>query len=373
LFTSNADPIIPDSQVFKLEDAILEKNNTVILTGKQYEIIRGEKKSVTWKFKGYHIFRFDEKGKKINDYVLDLKDKYAIHCKLYKIMPANDLVLAGTFTDDETKGEAKGVFITKLDNTSLGTTAISIKEFTNEEKFNRDLDVSYPGINNFYFYKFIYNSTKKKLYLIAETYNVGVAAEVFRHDKVTYGGNGGISRKTDAIKTVEAYTYHCGDILVLDISLESSSIDKYYLIPKRQLEKIAQNEENNYPGILNAFTNKPPSDYFFGSAVAPFYVSIAFHYSNDKLYVIYNEQEKNAEKTKSKDYYPGFNTSSLTLASINLNDKKVSTRKIGQSESQLAFMPRYVAAKGNDFYIPSLNITHKLKSDFKLTRFTITD
>lgn len=370
-FTIKANPRIPESQVFRMEDVIMENNNTLILTGKIFDVIREAKGGTSRKFKRYSMQRFDLKGKKIIDYTLNLKDKYPVNCKLFKLPASTDLLLAGTYYDDETKAETKGIFFTKLDNATLAPGELSVKEFTNDEKFNRDLDMSYPGINSFYFNNFIYNAAKKQLFLVAETYNVNVTKDRYWYDVVTIDADKTISRKNESMNTVSTYTYHCGDLLILDINPETSSINKYYLVSKRQVEKIAEHEENNYPGILNAFSGKLPNDYMSPLSVAPFYSSCSFHFLNNKLYLFYNEQLKKEENIKEKDRYPGFYTSTLKCIAINTQSGSITTKVMKANEPQLVFMPRFILPAGKDIYVPSMNITPKIDAVFKLSRFTL--
>lgn len=372
-FTIKATPRTPESQVFRMEDVILENNNTLILTGKIFDVIREPKGGTSRKFKRYSIQRFDMKGKKILDYTLNLKDKYPINCKLFKLPASSELLLAGTYYDDETKVETKGVFFTKLDNATLASGELSVKEFTNDEKFNRDLDISYPGINSFYFNNFSYNAATKKLFLVAETYALNITKDRYWYDVVTIDADKTISRKNESMNTVSTYTYHCGDMLVVDVNPESKSINRYYLVAKRQVEKIAESEENNYPGILNAFSGNQPDDYMWPLSVAPFYSSYSFHFLNNNFYLFYNEQLKKEVNTKEKDRYPGYYTSTLKCVTINTQSGSITTKTMKANEPQFVFMPRFILPAGKDIYAPAMNVTPKIDASFKLSKFTLRD
>lgn len=119
---------------------------------------------------------------------------------------------------------------------------------------------------------------QKKLFLVAETYALNITKDRYWYDVVTIDADKTISRKNESMNTVSTYTYHCGDMLVVDVNPESKSINRYYLVAKRQVEKIAESEENNYPGILNAFSGNQPDDYMWPLSVAPFYSSYSFHF-----------------------------------------------------------------------------------------------
>lgn len=366
--TVNADPRIPETQHYRLQEVVVESNNQVTIAGQHFDIIRNGK-GATWKYKGYHIFRFDSKGKKINDIILKLENKFASVCKLYKT--PQGLVVTGTYTEDETKPEIKGSFIAKLDPATLLPTSVSTIAFTSDQLFNRDLDAAFPGIGTFYFHQMFLHPVTRKLYFIAENYNVGVTADIYYYQTVTYGGQEGISRKTDSWKPEDTYTYHNGDLLVLEMNPEDMKLNRHFLISKRQLEKISQNIENGYPGIRDIFSNNPPNDYIFPMAVGPLFSSYGLMIGDSKIALIYNEQPRKKESAQNKDFIPVFTGSPLIAATIDLKSGTTSTMKIADNPSTLVFMPRYVLSKGNEMYIPSIQISPKVNSEFKLTRFSL--
>jgi len=361
----HADPRISETQRYQLSEVVAESNNNVILAGQHFDVIRSAKET-TWRPKGYHIFRFDNKGKKINDYIFKMGDKFPAECKLYKL--PQGLVLAGTYTEDEAKPQIKGCFLARLDPDKLTPAAVSTRAFTSDQLFNRDLDASFPGIGMFYFYNVIYHPGLQKFYFFSENYNVGVTADTYYYQTVTYGGEGGISRKTDSWATADTYTYHCGDILVMEANASDLQVSRHFLVPKRQLEKLTENLDTGYPGIRDAAWNSPPNDYLFPLPVAPLYSSFGVHSGNDKIYLLFNEQPRKKETAQDKDFLLAFKNSPLTAAIIDLKSGTVSNMKLKDNEGLMVFMPRYILSGSNGFYVPSLQISAKVDCNFRLTR-----
>lgn len=112
----------------------------------------------------------------------------------------------------------------------------------------------------------------QKFYFFAENYHVGLTADTYFYQTVTYGGEGGVSRKTDAWKNADTYTYHCADILVMEVNANDLQVSRHFLVPKRQFEKLTENVENGYPGIRNAAWNAPPNDLLLSQTVAPLHI-----------------------------------------------------------------------------------------------------
>jgi len=360
-----ANPHIPQTQYYRLLEVLVENNNNVILTGQHFDIVSNAKGS-SWKPKGYHIFRFDAKGKKINDYILKLENRFPSECKLFKLQ--QDLVLAGTYYEDQTKPEIKGSFLAKLDPTTLAPSTISTGAFTTDQLFNRDLDASFPGIGVFYFSNMVYDHSTQKFYFFAENYNVGMTADTYFYQIVTYGGEGGVNRKTDSWKNADTYTYHCGDILVVEASAGDMKVSRQFLISKRQLEKFAENIETGYPGIRDATSKNPPNDHLLPQTVAPLYSSYGLHWGKDKIYLVFNDQPRKKEAAQDKDFVVAFKNSPLTAAVIDLKSGNVSNLKLKDNEGAQVFMPRFILSGANGFYVPSIQISTKVDCIFKLTQ-----
>jgi len=361
-----ADPRIPETQHYRLMEVVVENNNNVILTGQHFDIIRNAK-GTSWQPKGYHLFRFDNKGKKINDYIFKLENKFPAECKLYKLNKG--LAIAGTYTDDETKPVIKGCFIARLDPDKLIPAAVSTSAFTVDQLFNRDLDASFPGMGSFYFNKVSFQPRLQKFYFFAENFHVGVTADTYFYQTVTYGGEGGVSRKTDAWKNADTYTYHCADILIMEVNENDLQVSRHFLVPKRQFEKLTENVENGYPGIRDAAWNAPPNDLLLSQTVAPLYSSFGLHWGIDKIYLVYNEQPRKKETVQDKDFVMAFKNSPLTAAVIDLKNGTVSNQKLKDNEGQMTYMPRFIISGGNGIYVPSLYISPKVDCNFKLSRF----
>ncbi|MBL7746611.1 MAG: hypothetical protein JNM19_04245 [Chitinophagaceae bacterium] len=361
-----ADPRIPETQHYKLQDVLVESNNNVTLAGQHFDIVRNAK-GVTWQPKGYHLFRFDSKGKKINDTYFKIENKFPAEIKLYKINQS--LVLAGTFYEDEAKPAIKGCFLARLNPENLSTAAISFQAFTADQLFNRDLDASFAGLGSFYFHHVVYHPGLQKFYFFAENFHVGLTADTYFYQLVTYGGEGGVSRKTDSWKNADTYTYHCGDILVMEANASDLQVNRHYLVPKRQLERLTENLETGYPGIRDAAWNKQPNEYLFPLTAAPLYSSYGLHWVNDKIYLLYNEQPRKKESAQDKDFVLAFKNTPLTAAVLDLKSGTVTNLKLKDNEPAMVYMPRFILSGVNKIYVPSLQISPKVDCNFKLTCF----
>ena len=377
-----ADPKFNSNQVFEFENVITENSNSAIITGKLYDIVRSGK-NTSWVLNRLVIQRYDVNEKKLADLNPDLKDKYIISYKVFRIANTTDIFISGIYSKTNTGVSIPaGLFFSKLaPDLTLGN--VSIKEINPADIEKWKAEEKYPGIYNFIFYDILFDKDKNRLFLFAETYD-------YKQEYGTYWYHDPIGRRPgqqgyvasqmglykNAAKKIFTYVYHCGEMIVIDVDLKSSSINKYYNIDKKQVEIIAENEDNNFPAIYDAFVSRPPTNYIYGQGVAPFYSSFSTNKIGERLFIIYNQQEKiqESKRSKDKDDYPDFNTSQLNCISINLNSGEV-TKKIiaANDDDHPVYMPRFAYASGNDFLIPALKITRKLKADCKFVRVAIKD
>ena len=379
-YAIKAEPKIAANQVFELENVVTERSNSAIIAGRLYDIV-GSGKNTRWELKRLLIQRYDVNGKMVADITPDLKEKRITSYKVFRVPQSADIMLAGIYVNTGASSPS-GLFFSKLDpELKLGN--VSVKNFNSNDIERWKALEKYPGIYSFIFYDVLFDKNKNRLFLFAETYD-------YRQERGTYwyhdpvgrrpGQQGSVATEMglykNATKNIFTYIYHCGEMMVTDVDLTSSSIKNYYSIDKRQVEIIAENEDNNFPAIYDAFVNRAPSNYIYGQGVAPFYSSFSTSEVGDKLMIIYNQQEEipESKSRKDKDDYPDFNDSQLNCVSIDLKSGEV-TKKIiaANNDDQPVYMPRFAFASGNEILIPSLKITSKLKADCKLSRVTISD
>ena len=366
-------------QYFELQQVVAEKNSSIIIAGKVYDEVQGPQKQTLRPLNHYMVQRYDAKGKKLADYSLDLKGKSPMTCTVYKVPGAEKIVLGGIYCNTSKNDLADGMYFSTLDNVTLAPVQLAYKEISAADQALRKNDNVYADNSNFVMNDVLFDKQTNQLVFWAETYNFQVTKTPFWYSdrindpkvgKPVYEQDAKAFVDKESVRPIDTYHYGCGDILLMVADLNTGNISNQYTLIKRQVEKIAENPDNNYPGFNTAFSNIPPSNYISVPALAPFYSSCVAGLYNNKLFIIYNQQKKEVED-KRKDGYPGYYTSTLSSYIIDIKSGSIQRKEITPNGDRPVFMPKLAVANGQDVFIPAMKITNKMEGSCSLTKISI--
>jgi hypothetical protein len=364
-FTKINPPIDHKMQMFAMENIISVNNNTFFLFGRLIQAIEVKKNQLKWDYKNHVVYRFDNKGNKLAEYAIDLHDKNIENCKLMMPPGTSDIYLAGLYSNKTESGKINGAFISKLSNDNLRISQTSIKEMSPA--------YSYVGYGHILFREPIYDLKRKRVFMVAEPYNEQIDRGRLTTDKTTFSSHD-ISFQHD-FRELNTYTYDYGDFFIMHFDLSTTAVKNLSLLKKKQTEKIAECPYNSYPTMIAAFPIGKPERYNYYAGVAPFYSSTCVDLVQDKLLLMYNEQDpavKKDEETKETKHL-GFNRSVLTCFSFDVNSGAFTKKEITTCTDQPIFMPRLGLATGSNMFLPAMVLTRRLESELKLTKVVVTN
>ncbi|MEX1003281.1 MAG: hypothetical protein WDZ35_14270 [Crocinitomicaceae bacterium] len=257
----------------------------------------------------HHIFEVSEGGK-LNDYLIDLQEKY-IYDYTYETNPEGNLVCSGFYGEPKRDGVAGGFFL-RINKVSRAIEEASFKDFPLEfitagwsdrskkkAKKRKDKGKGNPTLYS-YDIRNVVALDDGGAILTAEQYYVRV---------VTYRDANGNTRTT--------YYYYYNDIIVMKLN-NSGKFDWYAKIPKFQ---VSTNDGG-------------------------YYSSYSFHVGKEKLYFMFNDNIKNFEKgdvVGGKTYAANLgNQKNVTsLVEMNISDGKMNKKKLfSKSELKTIAVPK---------------------------------
>jgi hypothetical protein len=356
-------PIDHKMQMFAMENIIPEKNNDMLLFGRLIQATEIKKNQLKWEYKFHVIYRFDNKGNKLAEYAIDLKDKTIENCKIMQPPGTSDIYLSGFYSNKTESGKINGAFITKLENNSLKAGPIATKELNPV--------VNYTGYSQILFRDPLFDLGNKRIFLVAETYNEKIDRGRITDETKSYSmGNSSSVREFRQLNT---YTYAYGDMLVVNLDLSSVSVKNLTVLNKQQTEKIAESPYSPYPAMEAPFPTGKPDQYNYYEGVAPFYSSTCVALINNKLMIMYNEQNKEvaAIEEKKETKHLGFDKSVLSCFTVDVNTGTVSKKEIATTTDQPIFMPRFGFVSGSNVFLPAMLLTRTLEAELKLAKISI--
>jgi hypothetical protein len=199
---------------------------------------------------------YSRDGEKPTEYPLSLDDKFISSCT-FDIAPDGGIVISGFYSEKDLD-DIKGVFYTRIDPVSRMALSTSFKafdtafmsEFMSARKASKGKE-----LNDFDFAEMILREDGGAV-LIAQKYYVTTS---------TTTDNQGRSRTT--------YTYHYNEMIVSNIN-PSGEIDWVVRIPKRQ------------------------------AASSTAFLSYTSMVKDDKIYLVFNDNERNLTETKENKIHP---------------------------------------------------------------------
>ena len=204
----------------------------------------------------YFMNVYSRDGEKPTEYPLSLDDKFISSCT-FDIAPDGGIVISGFYSEKDLN-DIKGVFYTRIDPVSRMALSTSFKafdtafmsEFMSARKASKGKE-----LNDFDFAEMILREDGGAV-LIAQKYYVTTS---------TTTDNQGRSRTT--------YTYHYNEMIVSNIN-PSGEIDWVVRIPKRQ------------------------------AASSTAFLSYTSMVKDDKIYLVFNDNERNLTETKENKIHP---------------------------------------------------------------------
>ncbi len=258
-------------KLYSVKDATIGNNGDFYILGKLFEE-KGKSKTAGAPNYQYVINAFSGKGTNKKEYKISL-DKYYITDCSFTISNDNKIICAG-FYSEKGYGNIMGSFYLSIDpeTEKILTKGVSpfdvefLKLFMSDSRAEKGKELP-----NFDLDQIVIREDGGAV-LIGEEYYVTVST--------TTSSNGSTTTRT---------TYHYNDIIVININPDNS-VEWATKIPKRQ------------------------------AGSSGFYLSYAAHIKDDKIYLIFNDNEKNLDEIKPDKIYPYDGKDSYaTLVTINEN------------------------------------------------------
>jgi hypothetical protein len=372
------------ANTFDLEDVVLTKDKKYLVIGREYEFVEtGKKKKKKIRtFKKYAVAKYDKSGSKELDLQTEVGDKFTISGKLIP-SPDGNFFLAGFYANTAKKHEISGVFLNTFDPVSgqiikssvqeISSSQLSqgiddgkddddeIKESKKASQKAKDQDDHVDFGQSFVIRDVVYNPLNNGFLILSE---------VFRYEEYSYvEQNYNSSTKMWDSRWVTVFNYINSDMLVVNATADGQ-ISRLNYIPKYQVESI-----RSYSGGGTWISyGQNPNEFFAKGGGMPFYSSFSHMLYKDKLYFVFNDNERNGgvvnanEKVKS---ISNFKRSSAFGLELDLTTGLIKRKSLFSNEDEPIVMPRFGFVSGNEMFLPAMRMKALGKTEFKMGKITI--
>jgi hypothetical protein len=349
-----------DPKTFQLEDVLYTINKKIILVGRIYEYQEGKKKKDKFlDFANYNIRMYNEQGKQQTEVNTNINGKWLTSTRLVQEKD-KDLVLAA-FYNNEKKGKTiDGMLVQRIDPVTGKVISTSEKQINNSllanaaedstaeeagnddeskaerkerEKLDKIKDEG-EGFSRYMQFHNIFYTGDNGLVILAEKYH----HYTYTTQSYTPGSNG----MPGQWRTTTYSVFECGDVMMCKVDA-GGNISWLQVLPKAQRE-VAQ------VGYSYGLASRG----FFDAGNRPFYAGFGAIQANNSIYIIFNDNPKNAEVMQ-----PGqkvrttnrFGKSDCYVLSVNEATGKYTRNQFFSNTDVPTSMPRLGSVIGDDMYI----------------------
>ena len=379
-----------DPHFFNFEDIAFTKDNKFLLLGKEYEALDNGRKRKKITLKDYTLTRYSAKGLEEASYKFEANDnRYLIGGKLLPL-PSGEIVFAGFYsnTGEIKKQQLNGVYIARISSKADSLVQSSSMNITqnmltnlsdsipqdedndqaddksSRRKKDKDDDDGDEGFNNsFVIRNVIANPATNNLVLIAESYK-------YTYRTYTSSDYNSATHST-SFRTETIYSFANSDLLIINASVDGT-LKHIDLIPKKQLESIT-NAGSTSSGIS---FNENIEGLFAEGGAYPYYSSISSLVANNKLFIFYNDDDRNiqakyGDDSKSIKRIYNFKKSVLCALSIDFTSSALTKKIIYDNSDELIAMPRFGYVTGNNVYLPASKQKSFGKTELSIGKISI--
>ncbi|WP_440134714.1 hypothetical protein [Chitinophaga sancti] len=377
-----------EAKKYQLEDVIYTINHKLILVGRTYEYEEGKRKKEKFlDFSHYNIRMYDESGKQTSEINTEINGKWLNSTRLLQ-EKNQDLILAAFYSNEKKSKRVNGLLVQRIDantgavistydkviNESMLSSKDNIeeddkeddKEATNTKK-NKDKeqekskdsknakdskkakdnkkedkkdDKDEPeGFSKYMKFKKIFYTSDGGLMILAEGYE----SHTYTYSSYTPGTNGAPGMWTST--TYQVYTN--GDILMCKVAAKGE-IDWLQVVPKSQIERYQVGSGRGPGGGVNS------NQGFFDALNLPFYCGLGVIKSGTNMYLVMNDNPKNAGVTQSGQKVKTvktFRKSDCFMLTVDELTGKISRKVLFSNRGVPTAMPKQGAVIGNDLYL----------------------
>ena len=269
--------------LFDIEKVKLTDNGDILLSGQEYFEKRKSKKDNLPNYK-YHLLYITDQGKKIQDYDIQLSEKFITDCQF--LLLENNIVTVTGFYSEKDASSIKGAFYIKIDLKTKEILTQKLKDFSfdfivsglserakekEEKKKEKGKEIE---LLDFYLDELILNDNGT-ISLIAEQF------DITSYQTYSPGTNGSPGTWTTH------YRYYYNDIIVVNFSDQG---------------------EINWSTKINKYQSSTDD--------GGYYSSFALTTKNNNLYIVFNDHPDNFERKDGsglKTYIRGRETSQVAV------------------------------------------------------------
>ncbi|MGN6533617.1 MAG: hypothetical protein ACTHK0_17880 [Ginsengibacter sp.] len=349
-----------DPQTFQVEDVLYSTDKKIILVGRIYKFQEGKKKKSKFlDFENYNIRIYNENGKQLAEVNTDINGKWLMSTKLVQEKD-KDLVLAAFYSNEKKGKTISGMMIQRIDpstgkvistsekeiNASLLSSAAADsaddetdKDETKAERKEREnlekIKDEGEEFSRYMQFRNIFYTSDHGLVILAEKYH--------HYTYTTQSYSPGINGMAGHWSSTTYSVYECGDLMMCKVDA-AGNISWLQVLPKAQREVIAVGY-NSY-GLTTSN--------FFSPANMPFYAGFGAMQSNNSIYIVFNDNPKNAavvqpgQKVKSTST---FGKSDCFIISLNEATGKYTRNLFFSNRDVPTSMPRLGSVVGYNMYI----------------------
>lgn len=357
---------------YTLEDVVLSLNNKIITLGRQFEQVEtGKKKKKKNVFKQYQMSVYNAKGQKENDVNLGAGNNYVIGGKMIE-QKEGGLLLAGFYSNTFKKENLNGFFISKVDDIKAELQLASYKELTAEmmgKNYSPDKETGDSKTT-----KDTSDTTEISSQYIVRSIDINpsdnsivITSEISAANNYVYTTSTFVNGRW-SYTTYSGYEFINRDILIITTD-KDGKIKWINDIPKSQSELIETREINSAVSSTNGIVN-----FFAESGGMPFYSSFKSLINNNKLVLVFNDNENNISIAKYGEKVSAvskFEKSITYGLSVDLVTGEMKRKKINENSDETVLAPRHGYLINNEFIIPSLKMRVLGKTDLKFARITV--
>lgn len=357
---------------YTLEDVVLSLNNKIITLGRQFEQVEtGKKKKKKNVFKQYQMSVYNAKGQKENDVNLGAGNNYVIGGKMIE-QKEGGLLLAGFYSNTFKKENLNGFFISKVDDIKAELQLASYKELTAEmmgKNYSPDKETGDSKTT-----KDTSDTTEISSQYIVRSIDINpsdnsivITSEISAANNYVYTTSTFVNGRW-SYTTYSGYEFINRDILIITTD-KDGKIKWINDIPKSQSELIETREINSAVSSTNGIVN-----FFAESGGMPFYSSFKSLINNNKLVLVFNDNENNISVAKYGEKVSAvskFEKSITYGLSVDLVTGEMKRKKINENSDETVLAPRHGYLINNEFIIPSLKMRVLGKTDLKFARITV--
>lgn len=357
---------------YTLEDVVLTVNNKIITLGRQFEQVEtGKKKKKKNIFKQYQMSVYNAKGQKENDVSLSAGNNYVIGGKMIE-QKEGGLLLAGFYSNTFKKENLNGFFISKVDDIKAELQLASYKELTAEmlgKNYYPDTETGDSKTakdtsdNDEISSQYVIRSID----INPSDNSIVITSEISATNNYVYTTSSYMSGRW-SYTTYSGYEFINRDILIINTD-KDGKIKWINDIPKSQSELIETREINSAVSSRNGIVN-----FFAESGGMPFYSSFKSLINNNKLLLVFNDNENNISAAKYGEKVSAvskFQKSITYGLSVDLVTGEMKRKKINENSDETVLAPRHGYLINNEFIIPSLKMRMLGKTDLKFARITV--